>query len=238
MKSPLERVPHYKKIFDQFLPDPRGKRILEIGCGIGELSNYLASRGAKIIGTDVGCGLIKASCALAKASKTGAAFKVASATKLPFRNSQFDYVICMSVLHHLDEQDLRRAVNESYRVLKSGGYCLFNEPIEESALFDFLQNLIPITNKRTGTLRPSILQRRRWFKFLENVDERNLTTRELKAATHSFSDVKYYYSGFTSRLDRIFPKLRVFLARLDIFLFAWIPFLKRYARNVVVFAKK
>ena len=47
--------------------------------------------------------------------------KEARAEKLPFDKNMFDYILNLSVLHHLKKRQQERAVKEMFRVLKPGG---------------------------------------------------------------------------------------------------------------------
>ena len=47
---------------------------------------------------------------------------IGSATELPFGNASFETIHSSSVLEHIDEP--QKAVDETYRVLKKGGYCI------------------------------------------------------------------------------------------------------------------
>lgn len=52
---------------------------------------------------------------------------VANVTKLPYKNDIFDNVICMAVIHHLENEDRRNtALSELIRVLKPGGTGLIS----------------------------------------------------------------------------------------------------------------
>ena len=238
VRSPLERIVCCKSDLDVLLSSPKGKRILEIGCGMGELSVFLAKKGAEVTAIDIGPGLIKAAESLSKANKVKIKYLVANAAELPFEDEQFDCVICICVLHHLSQEDLRKAVSEFRRVLKKRGSLLLSEPIEESVVFDFLQDLVPIRNGLTGTTRPSILQRKKWKQFIASSDERTLAVSEIKAALSGYGETKYFFGGLTSRLDRILPNSRNFFESIDTFLLNNFPLLNRYSRNVVVLAKK
>jgi len=81
---------------------PHGSRILEAGCGTGQLSNFLgASWGRSVFGTDICLNSLK----LAQQFKTNnqiddAAFLQMNLFKPVFRPESFDLVICNGVLHH------------------------------------------------------------------------------------------------------------------------------------------
>ncbi len=100
-----------------------GQRVLEVGCGTGLLTVEAVKTKAKIYTLDVSHELLQ----LAKQKKGAkkASFFCASAYELGFMDKSFDFVIGMSVLHHLD---IDRALKEFSRVLKDGGRMIFSEP--------------------------------------------------------------------------------------------------------------
>jgi len=59
-------------------------------------------------------------------------------TNLSFKNDSFDVIICMHVFEHIDDD--RKAMEEVFRVLKTGGKALLDVPIDvtrESTYEDF-----------------------------------------------------------------------------------------------------
>jgi len=55
--------------------------------------------------------------------------------KLPFKNSEFDLIICNHVLEHINE-DIK-AMKELYRVLKKGGTAILQVPLNENKVKTF-----------------------------------------------------------------------------------------------------
>ncbi|MBI5642245.1 MAG: class I SAM-dependent methyltransferase [Deltaproteobacteria bacterium] len=100
-----------------------GMRVLEVGCGTGLLTMEAVKTGAKIYSLDVSPDLLRL--ARGKSACRGVDFFCASAYELGFRDKSFDYVIGMSVLHHLD---IDKAFKEFSRVLKDNGKIIFSEP--------------------------------------------------------------------------------------------------------------
>ena len=113
---------------------------LEIGCGIGLVSAYLANQhGITVYGTDFDPDEIK----LAKEfNKEGAKlhFQVDDAVSLSFADDQFDLVISQNVFHHIP--DWPKAVAEIRRVLQPGGYLIWQDLVFPTWLKKLFQ---PIT---------------------------------------------------------------------------------------------
>ena len=119
----------------------KGKRVLDLGSGRGKLSVFLAKQGAKTMGVDLGPQLIAGAKSLAAANQVDCDFQEANVSNLPFEANSYDIVIGLGILHHLSQSDLKKALQETYRVLKKNGVAFFCEPVENSKVFDFIQNM-------------------------------------------------------------------------------------------------
>jgi SAM-dependent methyltransferase len=119
-----------------------GRTVLDYGCGNGENSLPLVSRGARVIGLDVSNDLlILARQRLALHGLADrATFLAASAHDLPLPDSSIDAVMGIAILHHLD---LNLAAREVHRVLKPGGVAVFQEPVRNSQLLKTIRGMIP-----------------------------------------------------------------------------------------------
>ena len=99
-----------------------GKKILEIGSGIGTDLLYFKNCGAKVTGTD----LAKSSIDTCKKRFAfygfSGEFKQMNAENLSFPDASFDVVYSFGVLHHLANTD--KAVQEIQRVLKRHGRAI------------------------------------------------------------------------------------------------------------------
>lgn len=183
------------------------KEILEFGSGRGEFSVALAKLGGVVTGIDIGEDLVKLANKIAEVNNVKCNFVVGNIGKLPFENETFDYVVGNAILHHLPGNGVIDSLKEAYRVLKPRGMALFTEPVENSRIFDFMQNLFPV-GKGTLQYRPSILQREEWAAYLEKADDRDLSNTELNEAKGCFKDVEFKYYGLLFRLIRLIPAFK------------------------------
>jgi SAM-dependent methyltransferase len=110
------------KLLDQAGISP-GARVLEIGCGTGNLL-LLAKRrcpDAEVIGLDPDPAALRL--ARRKAGRAGLAVSLdrGYAADLPYPDSSVDRVLSAFMLHHVDPADLPRTLAEIRRVLRPGG---------------------------------------------------------------------------------------------------------------------
>jgi len=110
-------------------------KILDLGCGTGEFSELL--KNCNYTGIDINQRYIN----YAK-NKYDRNFLLMNATKLDFPNNFFDYIVVLGVLHHLDEDNSLKVLNEMIRVLKDDGKIIIMEDVDTGSRIDVLGNLI------------------------------------------------------------------------------------------------
>jgi ubiquinone/menaquinone biosynthesis C-methylase UbiE len=107
-------------------------RVLDLGCGIGNILIALAERMDFIhpaAGVDVSPDLIRiGEREIAQAGlRDRIGLQAAPATRLPFEDGAFDVVLTSHVLKHLDDEALLTSFREVVRVLRPGGRFLLWE---------------------------------------------------------------------------------------------------------------
>jgi ubiquinone/menaquinone biosynthesis C-methylase UbiE len=93
-----------------------GPRVLEVGCGTGQVLRRVRRFAPQALGVDLSRGMLR------RARERGLPVAQASAMALPFRDGGFDLVYSFKVLPHLPE--LARALAEIERVLAPGGHAI------------------------------------------------------------------------------------------------------------------
>jgi SAM-dependent methyltransferase len=101
------------------------RRVLDVGCGEGQVARRAAGLGASVVGVDPTRNQIAA----AQARGGGPRYASATAERLPFRDAAFDAVVMCLVIEHIDP--IEPAIEEMARVLEPGGRCLLllNHPL-------------------------------------------------------------------------------------------------------------
>lgn len=96
-------------------------RVLDIGCGTGELGLALAARGHSVTGVDLAPSAIER--ARRKATERGldAEFVAADATQLDGYDGRFDTVVDSGLLHCLPPPEQRRYLEVLGRICRPGG---------------------------------------------------------------------------------------------------------------------
>ena len=104
-----------------------GKKVLDVGCGGGILSESMARRGADVTGIDLGTENLKAAALHAEQS---ALHETLRYQHIPVEElakthaSQFDVVTCMEMLEHVP--DPSSIVQACFELLAPGGVCVLS----------------------------------------------------------------------------------------------------------------
>ncbi|MBI5631760.1 MAG: methyltransferase domain-containing protein [Elusimicrobia bacterium] len=216
-----------------------GKSLLDLGCGAGETSVYLALQGAEVTAVDISPEMVAMAQKLAARHGVRLKSLACVAEALPFADGSFDLVFGNGVLHHVE---LVPALKEIRRVLKPGGKAAFIEPLKHNPVIEIYRRLA--SDNRTPTEFPL------GFGDLERIREvfPKLHHKEFWLATlylfvHFYvveraspSKVRYWKKVIeeAARYDWMFQPLR----RLDEKLLRFLPFLGRYCWNTVLVAEK
>ena len=106
---------------------PNNKKVLDIGCGYGDLLSEFKKNGAEVYGVDISQESLKI------CNEKGISVVKADCRNIPFKDNTFDVVYSIGVVEHVMETD--KAINEHMRVCKPNGIVVVIVPNRLSPFF-------------------------------------------------------------------------------------------------------
>jgi len=110
----------YSKYADSLKPEKPGTRVLDVGCGVGQVVARLTEAGCEAHGVDVSEPNIE------RARQFSERCQIYDGKRLPFPDQHFDSVGALNVLEHVDEPEA--FINELVRVVQLGGRVILSSP--------------------------------------------------------------------------------------------------------------
>jgi len=121
---------HWYTMFNpilEYLGDIRGKKILDIGCGSGELTNELSKKAKLVVGVDFSQEWIDY-CRGKYTNKNLNFIKAKASNLRSFKNDYFDIVVMNMVLPNIETAgDVKKTFEEIGRVIKKSGVFIFSD---------------------------------------------------------------------------------------------------------------
>jgi SAM-dependent methyltransferase len=137
-------------VFIKMIYPTKGGRLLDIGCGPGNLLKKAEDHGLASYGLDISVEALK----IAKRNSPNSKLFLASGERLPFASDFFDYITCMGSLEHFTDMDM--ALKEMLRVAKPDAkFCIM------------VPNINYIFGAGTGQIEEKLLTLGEWSKILE-----------------------------------------------------------------------
>ena len=123
---PLHQINPLRLDWIDTLAPLAGKRVLDVGCGGGILSDSMARRGADVLGIDLSGKALKVAQlhAIEAATPRVAYREVAAETLADEMPGQFDVVTCMEMLEHVPKPS--SVVEACSRLVRPGGWVFFS----------------------------------------------------------------------------------------------------------------
>ena len=143
-----------------------GKRVLDVGCGGGVLTEAMAQKSAFVTGIDLADKPLKVAQLHALDSKSRVEYRECAAETLAAEEPEsFDVVTCMEMLEHVP--DPAQTVQACTRLTKPGGWVFFSTINRNAKAFalaivgaEYVLNLLPRgTHEYAKFLKPSELAR-------------------------------------------------------------------------------
>lgn len=110
----------YAKYADFLKPSSPGARVLDVGCGVGQVVKRLAEAGCEAHGVDV------SEPNIAKAKRFSPHCQVYDGKKLPYADAFFEAAGALNVLEHVEEPEA--FILELARVVRPGGRVILSSP--------------------------------------------------------------------------------------------------------------
>lgn len=187
-------------VLDELLA-PRGRAVLDVGCGEGWLVRRLEGAGATAVGLDP----LAPALERARAADPGAPpsrYVQGVAERLPFADSSFDAVVFFNALHHVPVEAMDAAIAQAARVLAPDGTLYVQEPLASGSFFELMAPIEDETEVRAAA--QAALDRAGRGRL------RNLAVREDVIATE-LAD----FDAFRARMVSVDPQREAALSRHD-----------------------
>lgn len=133
-------------------------RVVEIGCGAGRLTKYMAADFAFVLGVDVSGGMIEV--ARSHIPETNVELRLGDGITLPVEAATVDGVFSTHVFQHFESFALARAnFSEAARILKPGGTMMVHLPVVMPPSLPGIGFAVAVKRK-LGDLRATVKRRR------------------------------------------------------------------------------
>jgi len=152
--------------------DLRGKKVLDVGAGLGFDAQRLIKRGARVTALEYNPALAR----LGALNLPAARWIGGLAHAIPFVDGSFDLVFCNAALHHM--QNIPSSLTEMLRVLTPGGWLITtSDPYisggstesDELAIFDSHQGVLTGINERVPRISEYLEPLQRYRSNLEPI---------------------------------------------------------------------
>ncbi len=111
-----EQVTHLVPV----LRDEGVERIIDLGCGTGRHTLYLAQEGFYAVGLDSSAAALREAQAAAR-GMDNVEFVNSDASQIPYEDGFFDAALSIHIVQHMKERQRKRAISALERTLKEGG---------------------------------------------------------------------------------------------------------------------
>ncbi len=186
MLNPARFAYVMKRLVEQSF-EYRGRKVLDIGCGGGFLTEQIARFGVDATGIDPSGASLVTARNHAKSLNLNIEYQEGVGEALLFPDNHFDIVFCLDVLEHV--ADFRKVIAEVSRVLVPGGY-FFIETVNRTVLSYFVVIFLMQTCPLTRVIPRGV---HNWKYFVRPAELR----RSLSASNMTLADVTGIFPGVT-----------------------------------------
>lgn len=121
-----------KRLFNEIVKIKRNFKVLDVGCGVGRWSLWLAPQGERVVGVDVSPKMIEIAKKRAFSSNIkNIEFFGIENSLIRFKDNEFDLVVGVWILKYImDIDELKQMIEEMCRVTKAGGCVAIIEQVD------------------------------------------------------------------------------------------------------------
>lgn len=221
----------HKEFIFKSLGDLHNKRVLDFGCGEGNIAAQMGLLGAQVTGIDISPELIQLASLRAELDQLEGRVELRASDILESAPDAetFDFVICTDALHHVD---WCAVVPILYRCLKPGGKLIAKEPVSLCPYLQSVRDRLPIEK-------------------VASPGDRQLTEKDIEDIRRFFPATQITYFNLFGRFSRFLPNVNridqghlftkatmIALLGLDWVLIRIFPFLRRFYGEVVIVGHK
>ena len=199
-----------KSFYVKFLNDeiPFNAKVLEVGCGTGQLSNYLSTSGRLVFGTDMCINSLRLAENFRQNNNLpNTKFIQMNLFKPVFKPRTFDLVICQGVLHHTS--DPYQGFLAIQKLVKPGGYIIiglynfFGRLITDvrRMIFNLTKDSFKFLDPRLSEKDRGKLKRESWF---------NDQYKHPHESKHTVSEVLEWFDINDYKFINAIPKIKPF----------------------------
>lgn len=126
VKTPYTQMPDldYINRIPKSLESKKALPVLDLGCGSGWLSIFLARAGFQVVGVDVANHALELAKSWAEDEGHKIDFQESDITSLGFGNDYFGSVVANSIFEHLTYELAVKTIQDIHKILQPGGYLL------------------------------------------------------------------------------------------------------------------
>ncbi|HEY3838981.1 MAG TPA: class I SAM-dependent methyltransferase [Bryobacteraceae bacterium] len=117
----------------------QGKRVLDVGAGLGESSVYFALLGGQVTAVDISPRMVETAMALARRYGTQIEGIVSSGEDLRLPPDTYDIVYVANAIHHVE--DRTRLLDQIYNALKPGGRLFTIDPVAYNPVINIYRRM-------------------------------------------------------------------------------------------------
>lgn len=123
------------------------KEFLDLGCGLGRHSIQFAQNEFNVYSFDISQDAIEKTRKWAENEQLNLDYKIGDMLNLPYKNEQFDCILCRNVISHTDTEGMKKVIKELNRVMKKGAECYLTLGSKDT--WGFKQTDWPLVDENT-----------------------------------------------------------------------------------------